>query len=376
MTDLVLLGNQVVHGARFDDRYTLLSFNISHFADSPPLLHSWLSICAMHAAQQHDSLTPISSPWFRVALYFHGRAVHGLAAHLNSAPIVADWALCSIILLHVYEKLCDDGKPPCLAHVAAARKIFLERINRSPDSSYQVIQLESLVYRIAVMSIFHRPLQTHYESVSELAEVSKSAQFDGHDLLRHSLWASVPLAMYDIVYKLSFLFGRQPLNADWISKLDELEAVLVSHYKAIPLPVPEHHPNQSGLLAEQASCTLALYTYACLVIVAKLREPDATSLSAKVQTASAPGFCMLQHLTEINFMSPVVLWPACILGLTAESSVDRLNVTNYIKHSAQNTGIKATRSVLCLLDKAWHSAEFSNGLDILFDDQALSSVIM
>lgn len=372
--DLIQLGNRVLHGAYFDDRYTLLSYNLPKFADSPTLLYAWLSLCAMQAAhQQHD---PANSPWLRIALSFHSKALHGLAVHLTSSQSIADWALCSIIILHVYEKLDDHHQPPCFAHISTARAIFLKRLTSSPESLYQVLQFDCLVYRLAVISTFHPAVLTHFECVSELAEISISSRFNDHGLWRHSLWASVPLTIYDTVFKLSFLLRQQPLNLEWAFKLDQLEARLKSHRQVVAVDISVQDSSRRALLAEQASAAQDLYTHACLVIVAKLRYNAVIPSSTTIQQASEPGFRTLDHLAEIKFLSPVLLWPACILGLAAQSPANRLSITNYVRNLAPNTGLRSTRSVLRLLYCAWDPDHGELGLDILFNEQLSSLVFL
>lgn len=233
-----------------------------------------------------------------------------------------------------------------------------------PKTIHGVLQIESLIYRMAITSTFYQSGNAQYESVSELIELCNQSQVDC-GLWRHSLWIGVPQSIFDIVYKLSFLLKSIPLTGAWLDELDVIEGKLTMHRDEKQV-LHEGQSQRENVIAEQAYISLQLYTRACFVILAKLRGREVRFDDI------APGFATVEHLSRTNFISPVLLWPVAIIGLCATTEQDRGWITAYVDALEPYSGLRATKSVSRLLGTSWGG----RGSDVLFDDTLLSSTFI
>ena len=362
--DLARLSNHVLHGAYFDDGYSLLPLSMPILSDSPAYMNMWLSLSAMRIAQQSSS----DNRWLGAALRHHNKALQALGKHLSSSKPPEDWVLCTILLLHIFEKFGSAEQPPSFAHLAVARPLFLQRYAKKPPTTiHQILQIESLIYRIAITCIFHREASAEYEAVSELIALCDTSRMDC-DLWRHSLWIGLPASLFDVVYKLSFLLRCWPLPNEWLDELDELEGRLIAHQNEKQL-VFQEQSDRDRVIAEQSYASLQLYTSACFILLAKLRRGKEIPVE---QGVSAPGFEIIEHLTKSNFMSPVLLWAVAVIGLAAATDLDRDIIRQYVNGLEPYSGLRATRSVLALLHSAW----VGDGTDALFNDILLSNTFI
>ena len=359
--DLARLSNHVLHGAYFDDGYSLLPLSMPILSDSPAYMNMWLSLSAMRIAQQSST----DNRWLGAALRHHNKALQALGKHLSSSKPPEDWVLCTILLLHIFEKFGSAEQPPSFAHLAVARPLFLQRYaNKPPTTIHQVLQIESLIYRIAITCLFHTERNAQYGSVSELIALCDTSRMD-YGLWRHSLWIGLPARLFDVVYKLSFLLRCCPLSDTWLDELDDLEGQLLAYHNEKQMVCQGGRSERDNVIAEQSYASLQLYTCACFIILAKLRGEDSGGVAK-------PGFEIITQLTASNFMSPVLLWAVAVIGLAATTDLDRDIIRTYVNGLEPYSGLRATRSVLALLHSAWEGA----GTDVLFDDTLLSATFI
>lgn len=382
MWELVRHANRAIHGAYFDDHYTILVPFLPVIAEFSPYMHTWLALGAIQIAQQQTSSAQCR--WRQTAIQCYSKALQGLNQHLCSTPIPHEWALSAVLLLHIYEKFGDNHEPPSDAHVNSARSVFIRRFTQFPPSSMRhILQLESLVYRVAVTSTF-RPLpnsETSYSYLDDLVEIWNSSNIPC-GLWQHSLWISLPPQIFNVVFKLSVLLHMRVLGEAQMDDLDKLDGILRQYLQVSKLPpllsVSDDGKDKGSCLSlvEQARAARCLYDYACQILIAKLRGYDATSCA--IHRPSHLGFQLLAELRKGNFVSPVLLWPTIIIGLTATIPDDRFITSEYVARLEHLSGSRTISSVRLLLEHAW--GELSDGgmkgVNVLSDARILASVFL
>ncbi|CAG9945232.1 unnamed protein product [Clonostachys rosea f. rosea IK726] len=385
--ELMCYANRAIHGAYFDDHYSIFIPLLPLLAEFPSYAYTWLALGAAQLAQQ---LPSAENPLRLMSLEYHSQAIGSLRQHLHSAPVPQEWALCSMLLLHIFEKFGDGYRSPSDAHVKSARSIFLRHFTHSPPRDMRhILQLESLVYRVAITSTFRLGPMCHleeYSSLDELLDIWASSPITC-GLWQHSLWIGLRPPIFNAVFKLSVLIRLVPLQPSWRSELDKLEGNFrhyLGPYEAWPSHMgdPDHPPDSGGRpclsLADQARAAHCLYAYACHIITTKLRDPESTQSGDRVRRVSRLGFRLLAYLEKAGFLSPVLIWPATIISLAASSPEDQDIATLYISGLAHKSGSRATTSVMRLLHLAWTrtSKEWPAGTNILFDFEALGEVFI
>lgn len=386
--ELMCHANRTIHGAYFDDHYTIFVPFQPLLAESRPYAYTWLALGAARLAQQAASA---ESPWRAVALECHSKAVRGLHQHLQSAAVPREWALCSMLLLHIYEKFGDELQSPSGAHVTVARNNFIHRFTNFPPTHMRhILQLESLVYRIAVTHMFRRQAtisQHDYHSLDELIDIWSASRITC-GLWQHSLFISLRPPIFNIVFKLSILLSLAPLQPHLVADLDNLEHSLQQHlgtYEAASTDLDEadhqldHDVGGHRLSIEaQSHAAHSLYAYACRIVTTKLRDATARQYEGQIRRSSNLGFRLLAYLSKVEFLSPVLIWPAIVIGLAASRRDDQDIVGAYINGLADLSGSRATTSVMRLLHLAWNQADADGpaGIDTLLDSEALGTVFI
>lgn len=358
-----------------------MPLSLAVLAESPPYVHMWISLAAMSVAQHQPGLAH-SDAWLREALDHHSKALQAVGRHVSKASSLPpeDWALCTMLLMHMFEKFGSPDHAPSFAHLAAARPLFIQRFaGRPPCSVHEVLQVESLIYRIAITSTFHTSRDAHDGWVSDLVALCASYRGD-YSMWRHSLWISLPLPIFDAIFRLSLLLRRPAaLLPRHLALLDTLERELLrGNTQQQELVLLVGSASRREAIAEQAHSALELYICACLVLVARLRSGKDSPASERERDVSAPGFKIIHRLAEAGFASPVLLWPSIILGLAADNAPDRDTIAAYISALKPYSGLRATTSVLRLLSSAWMEPETNvkGGTNVLFHPALLTHVFI
>lgn len=385
MWELVRHANQAIHGAYFDDHYTILVPFLPVMAQFPPYMNTWLALGAIQIAQQQQT-SPAQCPWRKTAIQCYSKALHGLNQHLCSSQIPHEWALSAVLLLHIFEKFGDNHEAPSDAHMNSVRSVFIRRFTQFPPSSMRhILQLESLVYRIAITSTF-RPLpnaQHEYNCLDELLDIWNSSNISC-GLWQHSLWISLPPQVFNLVFKLSVLLHLPTLSEAQLNEVDTLEHSLRQYKQDSVLPpslnaADDASGNEACLsLVEQACAAQCLYYYACQTIITKLHDPSSTSSSTAIRKFSQPGFELLARLRRANFVSPVLIWPTVIIGVAAKTPEDQHVTSEYVDSLEHLSGSRTITSVRLLLKHAWEESSEGDarGLDVLSDARILASVFL
>lgn len=385
--EVVCHANRAIHGAYFDDHYTILVPFLPLIAQFPSYAYTWLALGAAQLAQQHPSSD--SSHWRLLALECHSKAISGLRRHLESTPVPQEWALCCMLLLHIFEKFGDGQQWPSDAHVKSARGYFLHRFTELPPTNMRhMLQLESLIYRIAVTSLF----QPREESSRDCAFLDRFVDIWAVSsiqcgLWRHSLWIGLQPSTFNAVFKLSILLRQVPLNELQLSELERVAEIL-----ARPVPPQGASPSllvdgRSGLgddchstltLDDQSDAAHCLFSSACWIIMVKMRNPATMQDQDPIRELSRIGYCWLRSLIQAGFFSPVLLWPAIIIGLAASTPEEQNIATTYVDALAHASGLRASTSVVWLFRDAWEGVNGDKpaGIDMLFNSDALATVFI
>ncbi|KZZ88622.1 Fungal transcriptional regulatory protein [Beauveria brongniartii RCEF 3172] len=324
-----------------------------------------------------------------MALECHSKAISGLRRHLESSPVQQEVALCCMLLLHIFEKFGDGQQRPSDAHVKSARGYFLHRFIQFPPTNMRhILQLESLIYRIAVTSLF----QPREESIKDCAFLDKFVDIWAVSsircgLWRHSLWIGLQPSTFNAVFKLSVLLRRLPLNELQLAELERVVEYLPQHlppHRALPLQSADgdrelgddYRPTLT--LDDQSHAAHCLFSSACWIVMAKTWHSATTQNQELIRELSLSGYCWLNYLIQAGFFSPVLLWPAIIIGLAASTVEERNTVTTYVHALAHASGLRASASVIRLFKTAWEGVNGgeSVGIDVLFDSEALATVFI
>ncbi|OAA74934.1 Fungal transcriptional regulatory protein [Akanthomyces lecanii RCEF 1005] len=385
--EVVCHANRAIHGAYFDDHYTILVPFLPLIAEFPSYAYTWLALGAAQLAQQHPSSD--SSHWRLMALECHSKAISGLRRHLESTPVPQEWALCCMLLLHIFEKFGDGQQWPSDAHVKSARGYFLHRFAQFPPTNMRhILQLESLIYRIAVTSLF----QPREESSRDCTFLDKFVDIWAVSsiqcgLWRHSLWIGLQPSTFNAVFKLSVLLRQVPLNELQLSELERvaqnLPQHLPSHGASPSLSADEDYALSDDCLStltldDQSDAAHYLFSSACWVVMSKMRNLATTQDQDPIRELARTGYGWLKTLIKARFFSPVLLWPVIILGLAASTLKEQNTATTYVNALAHASGLRASTSVVRLFKNAWEGVNGDEpaGIDMLFNSEALATVFI
>ena len=357
--DLMRRANRAIHGAYFDDYYSILVPSLPIILDSSSYLHSWLALGAILLEQSVKD-----GHWAQVALQCHTKAVQGLYKHLCAFQEPAEWAVCTLVLLHIYERYGNARQPPSDAHAKSIRTVFLRRYsNFPPKNTSQLLQLSSLIYRVAVINIF-RPQSSdddpdEYHCLDEPVNIWASSGVSS-GLWQHSLWIGLTPQVFNIVFKLSTLVRLAPLTTPWLAELDKLqdEIALYDGYLALSSPAPssnEASAEQGGFstLMVQSCAAHCLYICAFRVLVARLRGVSMAQSHTCNQQNSDQGLRLLQQLIDTDFVTMTLLWPAVMVSLDASTPDDQATARTFLARLDPAGGLQSINSVRRLFDAAW-----------------------
>lgn len=380
--ELIQRTNRAIHAAYFDDHYSILIPQLHLLAESSPYLNSWLALGAILSAQQLPQ-----SPWAEVALRCHTQAVSGLCKHLLSSKLPDEWAVSTLVLLHIFERYGNTQSAPSDAHVKSIRTVFLQRyVNFPPSTVPQLLQLSSLIYRVAVINMF-RPLSGNdlkeYHCLDQFVSIWASSQVSS-GLWQHSLWIGLQPPVFNIVFKLSTLVRQAPLDASWLTELDRLENEL-NEYGSYNKPsystssidgAGGQRPLTS--LTEQSYIAHCLYFCAFGILIAKLRALQYRRPNGRGQAVFRRGLQLLAKVNQANFPSMTLLWPAIIISLDAREPTDQCLARMFLTRLDHGGGgSRSIASVQKLFEAAWeiHGGTML-GTHVLFEPDIMAGVFL
>lgn len=382
--EVIRNANRAIHGAYFDDHYTIVVACLPLLVEFPAYTHTWLALGAAQLAQQNR---PCDGHWRLMALKCHSKAIYGLRKHLESNLVPHEWALCSTLLLHIFEKFGDEQQLPSGAHVSSARRFFIHRFIQFPPTNLRhLLQLESLIYRVAVTNLFQLGGEggEDYTFLDTFVQIWAASNIQC-GMWQHSLWIGLQPPLFNIVFKLTILLQRAPL--DHLSALCELEENMREHLRPhtsfpprwVDRPCQLEDSSQSALsLGEQSRIAHCVYGAAAWIVILKLRNPNCGNQQEPLEEISRLSYRFLRYLTRAKFFSPVLLWPMIIIGLTASNLEEQTTVALYINELADVSGSRASASAVGLLSRAWGRAENEDGagIDALLDSEDLTTVFI
>lgn len=379
--ELVRLANRAIHGAYFDDYYSILVPVLPTLSESPSYMHAWLALGAILLTQRVPD-----GHWAQIALQCHTKAIRGLCRHICSSDIPDEWAACTVVLLHIFERYGGAQQIPSDAHVKSIRTVFLRRFNHfPPTTTHQLLLLSSLIYRVAVINIF-RPLSIdepkEYHCLDGPVNIWTSSQASS-GLWQHSLWIGLTPQVFNLVFKLSTLVRLAPLNTQWLMELDRLEnevAKFNDYLTLLSLELPNERNGEQETLSSlevQTSVAHCLFTHAFHILLIKLRGPRARQFHADNQQSSRPGLYLLNQLTKSGFTTMTLLWPAIIISLDASDPEDQSIARAFFTSLDGGGGSRSISSVRDLLKAAW---ELCNGkmlgTGVLFKHEIIEKVFL
>ena len=402
--DVIRQANLPLHSVYLDDHYSLLVPLLPLMMESAPYAYAWAALGAVYIAQQDSS--PYSK-WRDTAMQCYSVAIRGLCHHLQSSPVPHEWALCAVLLLHVFEKFGSVEQPPSHAHVQSMRTIFLRRFSACPPTSLRhMLELESLVYRLAITSTFRRSGGgggggddddddgdddtvsesnggDEYRSLDDLVGYWLASDVP-RGMWQHSLLLSLPPTLFNVVFKVSVLIRQWPLDAQEQYKLQCQKDALENMTAPFCLSSTAGSLHEVGTtadcemgmsLVDQTTVAYELYSCACQLIITRLEQP--ATCCTGISQAARKGLDLLHQLNSTDFISLVLVWPATIIGLAAVTGEDQRIVTTYIHRAEPMSGSRTAASVTRLLRLAWTAGdERLRGINALLDNEAVRGVYL
>ena len=378
--ELLRQANRAIHGAYIDDYYSILVPAFPALIESSSYTNAWLALGAVLLAKH----LPPDSQLAQVAIHCHTKAIHGLLEHLRVSKVPSQWAVSTLVLLHIFERYGDTYQPPSDAHAKSIRTVFLQRYNDHPPSNTtQLLQLSSLIYRVAVINMF-RPLSSDdpadYHCLDKHVDAWSSSRAST-GLWQHSLWIGLTPEVFNFMFKLSTLVRLAPLTEPWLSKLDQLESEMADCdvYPALSSLAEWKDDDRERLLSLAAQSDIAhgLYYCAFRILVIKIRALASGHLDDGAQQLTYHGIQTLHKLIEANFVSMTLLWPALIISLDARKVEEQSISTSFLSRLENSGGPRSIASVRRLLGVAWQLHDGNMlGTDVLFQQELAANVFL
>ncbi len=380
--EMLQRANRAIHGAYIDDHYSILVPAFPTLVESSSYTNAWLALGAVLLAKH----LPPDSQLAQVAIHCHTKAIHGLLEHLRVCKVPAQWAVSTLVLLHIFERYGDTCQAPSDAHAKSIRTVFLQRYNEHPPSTTaQLLQLSSLIYRVAVINMF-RPLSNDdpadYHCLDEHVAIWSSSRAST-GLWQHSLWIGLTPEVFNLMFKLSTLVRLAPLTESWLSKLDQLEGEIsdrdVDPALSSLAERKDDGSKESSILslAEQSDIAHGLYYCAFRILVIRIRAFTSGRPDEGAQQLTYHGIQALHKLIQANFASMTLLWPAIIISLDARKVEEQSISTSFLSRLESPGGARSIASVRRLLGVAWELHDGNMlGSDVLFQHELTANVFL
>lgn len=404
MTGLLEVLDQAMSRLDQGREFSILAHGFEALANSRSMLHAWLACSAIIISQLQPS-------WRMHALQQHSDALKQLRLSMRSEEsLTQDSNIATVLLLHVFERF-EDSTTDSLTYLSIAAPLCLA-LDQPPQNTHQALILETLVYHVAINSVFRRSYLRNYHGLSKIITLwsrspvlESDANFRG--FVKAGLSAWLPIELFDILFKVSHLLHHRLSMApdDMQARLQELRRRLNECQLGYREDTerPEHVPTDQSrgpVITDHVTESFHIrrvYSLAIELLITKLEnrllraeEPSVVSLC---ETA-------LHHLARVRSDFTSLLWAIAVLGtgMTATKSQDLIVLqVEAMNHFA---GGRAVRSVVEFLSHAWGSRPldrfapssevlteqspavakreetFSLGLDILFEKSLLKMVIL
>lgn len=273
--------------------------------------------------------------------------------------------------------------------------------------------LETLIYHIAINSVFRPSYLRHYHDLSKIISLwSKSpvlesdVNFRGYVTAGLSAW--LPIELFDILFRVSHLLHHRLSVApdDMQARLQALRARLNECQHGYREDTEQLEPvpagQSSGLIITshdtESFHMRSVYSLAIELLINKLESPFLQAGDPSVISLCETA---LHHLARVRPDFTSLLWAITILGTGMTTAKNQDLIVIQVEAMNHFAGGRAVRSVVGFLSCAWGpkpldistpivagslterspavaggDKTFSLGLDILFEESLLKKVIL
>ncbi|KAF5989726.1 hypothetical protein FBULB1_729 [Fusarium bulbicola] len=378
--------------------FSMLAQGFEALANSRSMLHAWLACSAIIISQLQPS-------WRIHALQQHSDALKQLRLSTRSEEsLTQDSNIATVLLLHVFERF-ENSATDSLTYLSVTAPLCLA-LDQSPQNTHQALVLETLVYHIAINSVFRPSYLRNYHDLSKIIALwsrspvlESDANFRG--FVKAGLSAWLPIELFDILFKVSHLLHNRLSVApnDMQARLRELRSRLNECQVGLgQMATVAAGQNFSSATYDTESFHIrSVYSLAIELLITKLEtlspgggEPPVINLC---ETA-------LHHLARVRSDFTSLLWAITVLGTGITTTKSQNLIVLHVQAMNHFAGGRAVRSVVDFLYHAWRSRPLdryppvagaltelspvvaegertsSLGPDILFEESLLKKVIL
>ncbi|KLO80923.1 uncharacterized protein LW93_9170 [Fusarium fujikuroi] len=402
MTGLLEVLDQATSRLDQGREFSMLAQGFEALANSRSMLHAWIACSAIIISQLQPS-------WRIHALQQHSDALKQLRLSTRSEEsLTQDSNIATLLLLHVFERF-ENSTTDSLTYLSITAPLCLA-LDQPPQNTHQALILETLVYHVAINSVFRPSYLRNYHDLSKIITLwsrspvlESDANFRG--FVKAGLSAWLPIELFDILFKVSHLLHHRLSVApnDMQARLRELRSRLsecqvgLGHIKQIAT-VADQKVSSANHNAESFHIR-SIYSLAIELLITKIENP-----CLRAEDPSVVGLCetALHHLARVRSDFTSLLWAITVLGTGTTTTKSQDLIVLQVEAMNHFAGGRAVRSVVKFLSRAWgprlldgfapvagalteqnpavagaeEEETSSLGLDILFEESLLKTVIL
>ncbi|KAH7393466.1 fungal-specific transcription factor domain-containing protein [Cadophora sp. MPI-SDFR-AT-0126] len=294
--------------------------------------------------------------------------------------------LATILLLHLFEKICCDSVDSKRLHLLGANSLIAmsqnAAVGRSAPTKVFAYLLEACIYHITLSSTFSGTLLPPFEAdhVSKLLKLLGRASEDPNNMWKDSSLIGVCHGLFDAIFQVSLLRRQIPLTASNRVYAQELrELVFNWQWRSPQGDVNESSGENSPRPPEAMVRAGRLYRLSCLLLIEKILKPSLKS-SDQVPRNLVTEFChIIRQLPPEDTKQSVYLWPLLIIGTAAQTQSERSLILAPLQSNPDTSGFGNRSQGCTFLIRSWGAIESSDGalgLDILLRDDLLSEIFI
>ncbi|KAG5757246.1 hypothetical protein H9Q69_008296 [Fusarium xylarioides] len=394
MTGLLEVLDQATSRLDQGREFSMLAQGFEALANSRSMLHAWLACSAIIISQLQPN-------WRIHALQQHSDALKQLRLSTRSEEsLTQDYNIATVLLLHVFERF-ENSATDSLTYLSVTAPLCLA-LDQPPQNTHQALVLETLVYRVAINSIFRPSYLRNYHDLSKIISLwsrspvlESDANFRG--FVKAGLSAWLPIELFDILFKVSHILHRRLSVApnDMQARLQELRSRLNECQAGLGHMATVADQEFSSATHDAESFHIkSIYSLAIELIITKLENPSVGAGEPSVVSLCETA---LHHLTRVRSDFTSLLWAITVLGTGMTTAKSQDLIVLQVEAMNHFAGGRAVRSVVEFLSRAWgprpldrfagalternpivadREKSFSLGLDILFEESLLKTVIL
>lgn len=253
----------------------------------------------------------------------------------------------------------DEDASMRIAHLNGAHNLVrVSMMNRAPSSMHELLLLEAYVYRTITNRLFQPFNSLPYDHIERLYEAMCAPGSPRQDMFiswRKCPWVGMSAPLFDMIFKLSWLRDRVPLQSN-----DLIEAISlankIENWKP-PVESPEDlfdvNAGTADLFMMKNLLAAKAYWYAGLLLSHKILHPANGPYDPTLLALSRQGYKVLQQLAMMQSATALILWAVAMLGVGAVTSEEQADFVKIIYACAPRSGPGSIKRTTELLQRAW-----------------------